>query len=138
MVGAAGRLLTMGPGGALTAFARGAGGYQTVKGTEPYLTVTSGGPQAGNHCSFGINDVFALEPAKQRPGVVMVSPAGAARRFASLPAGRSLSGIAFDGTGRFGHRLLVTGMHLHYPGFAHLVREGSGYRLIPEAWRHAL
>jgi glyoxylase-like metal-dependent hydrolase (beta-lactamase superfamily II) len=35
-------------------------------------------------------------------------------------------------------RLLVTGMHLHYPGFAHLVREGTGYRLIPEAWRHAL
>jgi glyoxylase-like metal-dependent hydrolase (beta-lactamase superfamily II) len=35
-------------------------------------------------------------------------------------------------------RLLVTGMHLHYPGFAHLVRDGSGYRLIPEAWRHGL
>jgi glyoxylase-like metal-dependent hydrolase (beta-lactamase superfamily II) len=35
-------------------------------------------------------------------------------------------------------RLLVTGMHLHYPGFAHLVREGSGYRLIPEMWVHGL
>ena len=35
-------------------------------------------------------------------------------------------------------QLLVTGMHLHYPGFAHLVREGTGYRLIPEAWVHAL
>ena len=35
-------------------------------------------------------------------------------------------------------RLLVTGMHLHFPGFAHLVREGTGYRLIPEAWAHAL
>src|SRR5205807_321973 len=33
---------------------------------------------------------------------------GRARRFASLPPGRSLSGIAFDRTGRFGHRLLVT------------------------------
>jgi hypothetical protein len=29
-------------------------------------------------------------------------------------------------------------MHLHYPGFAHLVREGTGYRLIPEVWRHTL
>jgi hypothetical protein len=29
-------------------------------------------------------------------------------------------------------------MHLHYPGFAHLVREGTGYRLIPEEWGHAL
>jgi hypothetical protein len=35
-------------------------------------------------------------------------------------------------------KLLVTGMHLHYPGFAHLVRDGSGYRLIPEAWQHGL
>ena len=36
------------------------------------------------------------------------------------------------------NRLPVTGMHLHYPGFAHLVREGTGYRLIPEEWGHAL
>jgi glyoxylase-like metal-dependent hydrolase (beta-lactamase superfamily II) len=35
-------------------------------------------------------------------------------------------------------RLLVTGMHLHFPGFAHLVRSGSGYRLIPAAWEQAL
>ena len=35
-------------------------------------------------------------------------------------------------------RMLVTGMHLHFPGFAHVVREGSGYRLVPEAWRQAM
>ena len=35
-------------------------------------------------------------------------------------------------------RLLVTGMHLHFPGFAHLVQSGSGYRLIPAAWEQAL
>jgi glyoxylase-like metal-dependent hydrolase (beta-lactamase superfamily II) len=35
-------------------------------------------------------------------------------------------------------RLLVTGMHLHFPGFAHVVREGDGYRLVPEAWVQAL
>ena len=35
-------------------------------------------------------------------------------------------------------RLLVTGMHLHFPGFTHLVRDGTGYRLIPAAWNHAL
>jgi glyoxylase-like metal-dependent hydrolase (beta-lactamase superfamily II) len=34
-------------------------------------------------------------------------------------------------------RLLVAGMHVHFPAFSHLVREGSGYRLIPEAWVHA-
>jgi glyoxylase-like metal-dependent hydrolase (beta-lactamase superfamily II) len=32
-------------------------------------------------------------------------------------------------------RLLVTGGHLHLPGFAHLVKEGNGFRLVPEAWR---
>ncbi|MBW4025316.1 MAG: MBL fold metallo-hydrolase [Proteobacteria bacterium] len=31
-------------------------------------------------------------------------------------------------------RLLVAGMHLHIPGFAHLVRGDGGYRLLPEAW----
>jgi glyoxylase-like metal-dependent hydrolase (beta-lactamase superfamily II) len=32
-------------------------------------------------------------------------------------------------------RLLVTGGHLHLPGFAHLVKAGDGFRLMPEAWR---
>src|SRR6266446_807929 len=35
-------------------------------------------------------------------------------------------------------RLLVTGMHLHFPGFAHLARRGSGYQLIPAAWEQSL
>jgi glyoxylase-like metal-dependent hydrolase (beta-lactamase superfamily II) len=35
-------------------------------------------------------------------------------------------------------RLLVTGMHMHFPGFAHLVRRGTGFHLIPAAWEHAL
>jgi glyoxylase-like metal-dependent hydrolase (beta-lactamase superfamily II) len=35
-------------------------------------------------------------------------------------------------------RLLVTGMHLHFPGFSHLARRGSGYQLIPEAWEQVL
>jgi glyoxylase-like metal-dependent hydrolase (beta-lactamase superfamily II) len=35
-------------------------------------------------------------------------------------------------------KLLVVGMHLHYPGFSHLVRAGEAYRLIPEAWQHAI
>lgn len=29
---------------------------------------------------------------------------------------------------------LVTGGHIHLPGFAHLVKAGSGFRLVPEAW----
>lgn len=31
-------------------------------------------------------------------------------------------------------KLLVAGMHLHFPGFSYMTREGSGYRMIPEAW----
>jgi hypothetical protein len=30
--------------------------------------------------------------------------------------------------------LLVAGGHLHMPGFAHLVRNGSFYQLVPERW----
>lgn len=33
--------------------------------------------------------------------------------------------------------LLVAGMHLHFPGFSHLVREGSAYQLVPEPWVQA-
>lgn len=32
-------------------------------------------------------------------------------------------------------RLLVTGMHLHYPGFGHVSRESGVFRFHPEAWR---
>ena len=32
-------------------------------------------------------------------------------------------------------RFLVTGGHLHLPGFAHLVRGEDGFRLVPEPWR---
>ncbi len=35
-------------------------------------------------------------------------------------------------------KLMVTGMHLHFPGFAHVVRAGTGYRLIPMAWEQVL
>jgi glyoxylase-like metal-dependent hydrolase (beta-lactamase superfamily II) len=35
-------------------------------------------------------------------------------------------------------RLLVTGMHMHFPGFSHLVPRGSGYHLIPAAWEQEL
>jgi glyoxylase-like metal-dependent hydrolase (beta-lactamase superfamily II) len=34
-------------------------------------------------------------------------------------------------------KVLIAGMHLHYPSFAHLVRDGSAYRVVPEAWVHA-
>ena len=107
LVAAAGQLFVLGPDGTLSPFARGAGGYLTAMGTEPYLALADSDAVRGTACSFGNGTAFALEPGP-RPGVVMISPQGRARRFASLPPGRFLSGIAFDSTGRFGHRLLVT------------------------------
>lgn len=34
--------------------------------------------------------------------------------------------------------LLVTGMHLHYPGFGHVARENGVFRHHPEAWQQVL
>lgn len=35
-------------------------------------------------------------------------------------------------------RLAVIGGHLHFPAFSHVVRDGSAYRIVPEAWHHVL
>lgn len=35
-------------------------------------------------------------------------------------------------------RVLVTGGHLHLPGFAHVVRSEGGFRLVPESWQVVL
>ncbi len=35
-------------------------------------------------------------------------------------------------------RMLVTGMHLHFPGFGHIDRDGASYRFIPEIWHQTL
>jgi len=32
-------------------------------------------------------------------------------------------------------RLLVTGMHLHFPGFGFVARRGEGYAYVPEPWQ---
>ena len=31
-------------------------------------------------------------------------------------------------------RQAIAGMHLHFPAFAHVVRQGDGYHLLPDAW----
>jgi hypothetical protein len=106
-VAADGRLFLLHLGGAPTPFAAGAGGYRTAKGPEPYIALSTGETPDGSGCSFGRDDVYALEP-KARPGVIQIDPLGQVRRLADFPAGVSPSGIAFDDVGRFGHRLLVT------------------------------
>jgi len=35
-------------------------------------------------------------------------------------------------------RMLVAGMHLHFPGFGHVARDGNAFRFHAEAWRQTL
>jgi hypothetical protein len=107
-VTAAGRLSLLRPGGALSAFGRGPGGYQAGAGDEPYIALSPASPPRGSGCSFGRDALYALSLGS-RPAVVVVDAHGRARRFAQLPGGETPKGIAFDEVGGFGHRLLVTG-----------------------------
>lgn len=106
-VAAAGHLFILTRAGVLQPVARGPGGYSTAVGPEPYIAMASGERVAGAGCSFGNGTIFALQPGS-RPGIIAVRPDGRAGRFAILPATAAPTGIAFDSTGRFGHRLVVT------------------------------
>jgi hypothetical protein len=106
VVAAAGTLSILAGDGTLGPFARGPGGYSTARGPEPYIALGEEAAVADARCFFSRDTLYALEPGR-RPGVIAVDTQGRARRFAELPAGLP-DGIAFDGVGRFGHRLLVT------------------------------
>ena len=106
-VAAAGKLFLLERSGVVRPFARGASGYTTAKGPEPYITVGARGANTGSGCSFPNDSTFAIEPSRS-PGVIAVDATGKARRFADFPSGARPNGVAFDEVGRFGHRLLVT------------------------------
>jgi hypothetical protein len=112
VVAADGRLSLLHPGGSVTSFARGPGGYSTARGPEPYLTLTAAQPVTGAPCTFPTDGIDAIEPGAH-PAVVAVDPSGTTRRLADLPAGVLPNGIAYDTVGRFGHRLLVTAASNH-------------------------
>jgi len=59
-------------------------------------------------CDFAPDDVYVLR-LHQPIGVTRVTAAGVAQPFAKVAGVDSLNGIAFDTTGRFGSRLLVSG-----------------------------
>src|SRR5436190_8607463 len=107
VVAAGGRLALLRPGRRPQPFARGPGGYATQRGPEPYIAVSRGQAVRDTACRFPRDSVYALEP-QGRPGIIAVTRAGQARRLVDLPGAGLLNGIAFDTTGRFGHRLLVT------------------------------
>jgi hypothetical protein len=102
-VAAAGRLFILSRAGPLSPFARGPGGYSTALGPEPYITMAGNDRVPGTRCSFRSGMIFALQPGG-RPGIILIGADGQARRFASLPAALTPTGITFDATGHFGRR----------------------------------
>ena len=107
VVAAAGRLVLLRPATGPLPFARGAAGYSSPGGEEPYIALSSGERVRSAGCTFGTDTLYTLRLVNGR-GVTVVDMQGLARRFASLGTSGLENGIAFDETGRFGHRLLVT------------------------------
>jgi hypothetical protein len=96
------------PAGDVTPFARGPQGYADDAGAEAYLTVSPGHAVSGAGCSFAPDDVFVLR-LHAPLGITRIDSAGHATPFATVTGVDGLNGIAFDTTGRFGYRLLVSG-----------------------------
>jgi hypothetical protein len=107
VVAAEKRLALLPASGALQPFARGQAGYLSPGGEEPYVALSTGERVRGAGCTFPRQSLYVLRLQKPA-GVTAVDARGEAHGFARL-AGKGLeNGIAFDSTGRFGHRLLVT------------------------------
>jgi hypothetical protein len=106
VVAAYGGLFLLHRDNSLAPFARGPGGYAPARG-EAYIALARKRRVPGAGCSFRADDIYALDPV-DHPGVTLIDRRGRARRFVDLPAGSFLSSIAFDKTGTFGFRLLVT------------------------------
>lgn len=110
VVMAAGRLYQVSSGGAASAFAAAADGFSASADAESYFVVAPALTVDDAGCSWSAEDVFVLD-LNAAPGVDRVDPAGHATHFATLPSVDTLGGIVLDTTGKFGHRLLVTGSH---------------------------
>lgn len=122
VVAAGGRLFLMDQvTGALDRFAGGPDGYPGAGGEEPYIAVVPA--EVAAHSTFRTDDVFVLQ-LKPGGGVIRIDSAGVAHPFANVGAVDFLNGIAFDATGAFNHRLLVTGGHAHHTTLAAI--DGNG------------
>jgi hypothetical protein len=87
-------------------------GPEGDQGGEAYLAVppAPAPPVAGGACAFSPADVYQLRLTGSR-GVNRLDAGGRAHPFADVAGVDGLNGIAFDTSGRFGHRLLVSGSH---------------------------
>jgi hypothetical protein len=87
-------------------------GPEGDQGGEAYLAVppVPAPPVAGAGCAFSPADVYQLRLTGRR-GVTRLDAQGRAHPFADVAGVEGLNGIAFDTSGRFGHRLHVSGTH---------------------------
>jgi len=123
VVAAAGKLFLLNQvTGAQEPFSGGPGGYPGAGGEEPYIALVT--PKVAGHTSFQTDDLFVLQ-LKPAGGILRIDSAGVAHQFASVAAVDSLNGIAFDETGAFGYRLLVTGPHAHHTTVAAIDGDGN-------------
>jgi hypothetical protein len=99
------------PDGDVKPFARGPGGYRDDPyPSEAYLVSSIGGHVAAAGCDWTPDETFLLR-AHVPLGVTRVSADGQeSGPFVNLPGVNVLTGIAFDNTGAFDHRLLVLGV----------------------------
>ena len=105
-----GRLFLISTAGDVTPFADGADGFRADPNAESYFVSVPALDVDASGCAWSADDLFILELASP-PGIIRVDPGGRATPFTSLAGVDTLGGIALDTTGRFGHRLLVTGTH---------------------------
>ena len=97
------------PAGTAIPFARGPGGYHEDPGAEAYLALSRGGHVAAANCDFAPDETYLLR-LHVPIGINRVNAAGdESGPFVNLTGVDSLNGIAFDTTGSFDRRLLVTG-----------------------------
>jgi hypothetical protein len=107
VVATAGHLALLLPLNAVQPLTGGQASYVSPGGEEPYLALSTGERVTSAGCTFPAQTLYVLRLQKGT-GVTAVDARGEARGFASLPRNGLENGIAFDSTGRFGHRLLVT------------------------------
>jgi hypothetical protein len=108
--------------GAQEPFAAGPGGYPGAGGEEPYIALATAA--VARHTTFQRDDLFVLQ-LKPAGGILRIDSAGIAHQFANVGAVDLLNGIAFDETGAFGYRLLVTGPHAHHTAVAAIDGDGN-------------
>jgi hypothetical protein len=109
VVAGSANLYLVDPTGNVTPFARGPGGYREDAGAEAYLAVSPKAHVAAASCDFVRDETFLLR-LHVPLGIERVdAPGENTGSFANVTGVTSLNGIAFDTTGSFDHRLLVSG-----------------------------